>query len=62
MAYDRNLPFNELPPLPTRALKLEKPEKLHHLIMAFRHIGELNDLYECIGEMPILKKLFMYLL
>jgi Fic family protein len=43
MAYNKNLPFNDLPDLPP-ANFVESPEILRHLAIAARHLGELNGL------------------
>lgn len=43
MAYNKNLPFNDLPDLPP-ANFVESPELLRHLAIAARYLGELNGL------------------
>ena len=43
MAYNKNLPFNDLPDLPP-ANFVESPEILRHLAIAARYLGELNGL------------------
>lgn len=43
MAYNKNLPFNDLPDLPPASF-VESPEILKHLAKASRHLGELNGL------------------
>jgi len=44
MAYNKNSPFNDLPPLPPVNVNLETPEILKQLSKASRHLGELNGL------------------
>ena len=43
MAYDRNIPFNDLPDLPPLNF-VESPEILRQLAKASRYLGELNGL------------------
>jgi Fic family protein len=43
MAYNKNLPFNDLPDLPPPDFS-ESPEILRHLAKAARHLGELEGL------------------
>jgi Fic family protein len=43
MAYNKNLPFNDLPDLPPANFE-ESPEILRHLAIAARYLGELNGL------------------
>ncbi|ANI89712.1 hypothetical protein A9P82_10675 [Arachidicoccus ginsenosidimutans] len=43
MAYNKNIPFNDLPELPPENF-VESPEILRHLARAARYLGELNGL------------------
>lgn len=43
MAYNKNMPFNDLPDLPPENF-VESPEILRHLAKAARYLGELNGL------------------
>lgn len=54
MAYTKNLPFNELPPLPPANINLETPEILRQLAKASRHLGELNGLCVTLPDSQLL--------
>lgn len=43
MALNRNIPFNDLPNLPSETFT-ESPEMLRYLAKAARYLGELNGL------------------
>ncbi|HQS23186.1 MAG TPA: Fic/DOC family N-terminal domain-containing protein [Sediminibacterium sp.] len=53
MAFERNIPFNELPNLPPADF-VESPEILRHLAKAARHLGELNGLCASLLDPQIL--------
>ncbi|MBT9484570.1 MAG: Fic family protein [Sediminibacterium sp.] len=53
MAFERNIPFNELPNLPPADF-VESPEILRHLAKAARHLGELNGLCASLPDPQIL--------
>lgn len=53
MAYNKNLPFNDLPHLPPPEFK-ETPEILRHLAKAARHLGELNGLCASLPDPQLL--------
>ncbi|HUS02095.1 MAG TPA: Fic/DOC family N-terminal domain-containing protein [Chitinophagaceae bacterium] len=44
MPYNKNQPYNDLPPLPPAEIDLETPEILRNLSKASRQLGELNGL------------------
>lgn len=52
MAYDRNLPYNDLPDLP--AGFIESPEIFRQLAKAARHLGELNGLCASLPDPQLL--------
>src|SRR5665213_1273388 len=54
MAYKKNNPFNELPPLPPARVNLETPDILRQLAKASRHIGELNGLCASLPDPQLL--------
>jgi len=53
MAYNKNIPFNDLPALPPQGFT-ETPEILRQLARAARHLGELNGLCASLPEPQIL--------
>ncbi len=54
MAYKRNIPYNELPPLPPAQINLETPDILRQLAIASRHLGELNGLCASLPDPQLL--------
>lgn len=50
MAYQRNMPFNDLPSLPPAGIDLETPTLLKKLAVAARNLGELNGLCETLPD------------
>lgn len=54
MAYNRNHPFNDLPPLPPAQVNLEAPEILRQLALASRYLGELNGLCATLPDPQLL--------
>jgi Fic family protein len=54
MAYKKNIPFNDLPPLPPAHINLETPDILRRLTMASRHLGELNGLCASLPDPQLL--------
>lgn len=53
MAYNKNTPYNDLPDLPPKSLKIS-PEIYRTLISASRHLAELNGLCSSIPEPQLL--------
>jgi Fic family protein len=54
MTYRRDLPFNDLPPLPPLGIDLETPPILKKLASAARNLGELNGLCETLPDPTLL--------
>lgn len=54
MAYNKNVPFNDLPPLPPEGTSLETPEILRQLAKASRYLGELNGLCASLPDPQLL--------
>jgi Fic family protein len=54
MASKKNIPFNELPPLPPAEINLETPDILWQLAKASRHLGELNGLCASLPDPQLL--------
>jgi Fic family protein len=50
MAYQRSIPYNDLPSLPPADIDLETPVILKKLAMAARNLGELNGLCETLPD------------
>jgi Fic family protein len=50
MAYQRNEPFNDLPPLPPQGVNLDTPDILKKLTHAARNLGELNGICETLPD------------
>ena len=53
MAYNKNIPFNDLPALPPTDF-LESPEILRHVAKAARYLGELNGLCTSLPDPQLL--------
>ena len=53
MAYDKDIPFNDLPDLPPLGFT-ESPELLRLLAKAYRHLGELNGLCASLPDPQLL--------
>jgi Fic family protein len=53
-SYNRNKPYNDLPPLPPRDVDLETPEILKNLAKASRQLGELNGLCASLPDPQLL--------
>jgi len=54
MAFEKNIPFNELPHLPPAQINLETPGILRQLAKASRHLGELNGLCASLPDPQLL--------
>jgi Fic family protein len=54
MAYKKNIPFNELPPLPPAQINLETHDILRQLAKASRYLGELNGLCASLPDPQLL--------
>ena len=54
MAYHKDIPFDDLPPLPPAEIDLETPAILKKLTQAARNLGELNGLCETLPDPRLL--------
>jgi Fic family protein len=53
MAYNKDIPYNDLPSLPPKGF-IESPEMLRQLAKAARHLGELNGLCASLPDPQLL--------